>query len=104
MPFLKAETVLSQVVKRSAAQEALKAVRIRAIWQDCLLQVAAKSGFSVDPKKVKAVSYRMGVLTVVVPSAVWGTQLRLYSRALIRSVNDALGAKAVEKIRVKISP
>ena len=102
MPFIKADSVLSLTIARSTVSEGLKALKIRSIWQETVSEYIDNQGLKINPKQIKAVSFRMGVLRVLVPNNTYASEVRLNSRKFISEINKKIGRRVVEKIRIRI--
>lgn len=97
--FKRVGTLIRPSIKYGKSENVLSAIRIRQICQDAIARMCRDYPEDLV-KKIKATTYKNGVLTIVTPTIV-GTELHMRSGELVDNVNKLFGAKVLRGIKFK---
>lgn len=98
MTFASVSETLEQKSWRGPARGVYLSLRIEKILEELLPQILPSMA-----SKIKMYSYREGRLSLFVSSPALSQEIYLNSAMIIKRLNELLGGKAVEEIKLKIS-
>lgn len=101
MSFVQVGNLLRTLPKRSRTPEAIIALHVRQVFGDSLKKACADLP-ETSLALVRASTFKGGVLNVIAPSLL-SAELNMRSGGLIQDINEALGRKAVKRLKFRQS-
>lgn len=98
MTFAPIGETIKEKAWRGPAKGVYLSLRVEKVLNELFPQLLPQ----VD-NKAKMLSYREGKLTLLTPSSAISQEVYLHSTEFIKKLNESLGGRAVEEIKLKIS-
>lgn len=93
--FVSIKKILPRALKRIGAEEVLKAINIKGVWQNLISDNYGEEALT----KIRITSFKNKILTVQCPNSIWAAELKLRSDFLISEINKKMQYKAVVEIK-----
>lgn len=87
---------------RSGDPSSLVALQVFKAFQEAIFELYGKKHSKKELLKIKPKKFSLGILTIWVPSAVWGQELKLKNTIIVDKVNRRLKEKIVKDIKTKV--
>jgi GTP cyclohydrolase I len=99
MSFVKVDSILPSLSRRSTDQEALEALYVVGVLEKNMTLLFGD--YAIGNVRIR--SYIKGVLTLNVVSNVWAHRLRMQENLLKKNINALLNAITITRVRYRIS-
>jgi predicted nucleic acid-binding Zn ribbon protein len=97
-PFRLDKKTLEKAINKAGATRQVKAAQICDLCDKLIIGINKKSA-----DNVRAFSYKNKILTVLVSSSGWASEIQMSSHKIIEDINSKFGKELVTRIQFKVA-